>query len=161
MEIFIISCVILVGGFGALLLLSTLCMGKPVLIRLQVLMGSLKYSKEINDKIDLELGKVDAGFYHVVVGDHVLSLYSKEKYPNFDELNQYSCRPELEIWISNKFYSYGNIYRMNGGQAPQDVTNKRPSVKLMKQIYELEKSKGNRTKKVKHDKSKAKKVVLE
>lgn len=161
MEIFMIGCVILVGGFGALLLLSTLCMGKPVLIRLQVIMGSLKYSKEIDDKIDLELGKVDAGFYHVVVDEHVIALFSKEKYPNFDELNRYSCRPELEIWISNKFYSYGNIYRMNGGQAPSDVVNKRPSVKLMKQIYELEKSKGNSTKKVKHDKSKAKKVVLE
>lgn len=160
MELFIIGCVILVGGFGALLLLSTLCMGKPVLIRLQVLMGSLKYSKEINDKIDLELGKVDAGFYHVVVGEHTISLYSKEKYPDFQESQRYSSVPELEIWISNKFYSYGNIYRLNG-HSPHDVTNKRPSVKLMKQIYELEKSKGSSTKKVKHDKSKAKKVVLE
>lgn len=160
MELFIVGCVILVGGFGALLLLSTLCMGKPVLIRLQVMMGSLKYSKEIDDKIDLVLGKVDAGLYHVMVGDHTLEFYSKEKYPDPSGLSRYVNRPDIEIWIANKFYSYGNIYRMNGDFVSNDISSKRPSVKLMKQIYELEKSKGQSTTKVKKDKSKAKKVVL-
>lgn len=135
-------------------------MGKSVLIGLQVIMGSLKYDKEVNDKLDLELGKVEAGMYHVLVGEHTISLYAKEKYPDVEEIKRYSSKPELEIWIENKFYSYGNIYRLNG-QSHHYLQNKRPSVKLIKQINQLEKTKGKSTTKIKKDKSKANKVVLE
>lgn len=159
MILFITICASIVGIFAFLLIVSTICMGKPVLMSLQVLMGSLKYSKEVNDKIDLELGKVDAGFYHVVVEEHTICLYSKEKYPDLDAIARYSDKPELEIWIENKFYSYGNIYRLNG-QSPRELQNKRPSIKLMKQIYQLEKTKGESTTKVKKEKSKTETVVL-
>ena len=57
MILFVTICAGIVGIFAFLLIVSTICMGKPILMGLQVLMGSLKYSKEVNDKIDLELGK--------------------------------------------------------------------------------------------------------
>lgn len=159
-EIFIIICSVLVFGFAISLFISTMVMGKPIFITLQVLMGSLRYSKEVSEKLDMELGKVEADLYHVVVGEHKIGLYSKEKYPDAKNIG-YTSNAELEIWIENKFYSYGNIYRLSGGEAPLSMKSKRPSVKIIKQIYHLEKTNGQSTKKVKHDKSKAKKVVLE
>lgn len=160
MDLFIIACVVIVGGFGLLLFVSTMCMGKPVLMGLQVIMGSLKYSKDVNEKIDLVLGKVEAGLYHVFIEEHTICLYSKERYAEREDIVRYANQPELEIWIENKFYSYGNIYRVNG-RSESSFQKKRPSIKLIKQIYQLEKTKGESTTKVKHDKSKAKKVVLE
>lgn len=160
MEYFLIGCLLLVGGFGIALLISTICIGTTHLLTLQVIMGSLRYSKEIDDKLDLELGKVDAGMYHVVVGECTMSLYSKDKYPDFEDTSRYSCKPEVEIWIANKFYSYGNLYRLSGGESPISIQRKRPSIRIIKQIYQLEKSKGLSTTKIKKDKSKAKTVVL-
>lgn len=160
MIYFMIFCVSLVGGFAVLLLISTMCINTPIFIGLQVMMGSLRYSKDIDDKINILLGKVDADMYHVMVEQHTMVFYSKEKYPEFSSIMRYQHTPDFEIWIANKFFSYGNLYRVEG-RSSHDMTGKRPSVKLIKQIYRLEQSNGVSTNKIKHDKSKAKKVVLE
>ena len=160
MGTFIMICVGIVGCFAAALIISTLCMGTSILLSLQVLMGSLKYNKEVDDKLNLVLGKIDAGFYHVVVDECTISLYSKEQYP--DTEIPFRATPEIEIWIANKFYSYGNIYRTLS-QSRQEIKKYRPSIKVIKQIYHLEKTNGASTKKVKKEKpsKKTEKVVLE
>jgi hypothetical protein len=152
-----IGCLVLIGLFGLMLIVSTACMGSNVFISLQVLMGSLKYSKEVDDKIQLELGKIDAGMCDVSVDEHTIGLYVKT-----DKDVDFRYRtPYMEIWVENKFYSYGNIYRMNG-QSSYDFKSKRPSIAVIKQLLELQRSKGESTKKIKKkDKKQEKTVILE
>lgn len=160
MELFIVGCVAIVGLFGVGLLLSTVCMGSKTFLSLQVLMGSLRYGKETNDKIDILLGKVEAELYYVQRTEHTLRFYPKEKYDSFEDAIQWRNEPEVEIWTSNKFYSYGNIHRINGREGKYDLRNKRPSIKNIKQIYQLELSdgKGKQPKKTKD--SKTEEVIL-
>lgn len=159
MEYFMIGCLVLVGLFGLTLIVSTLCMGSNFLIPLQVVMGSLRYSKEIDDKLKLELGKVDANMCVVCVDDHTIDLHIPEN----DEYspNYYRHKtPYLSIWIGNKFYSYGNIYRINGSSGSNYKT-KRPSISVIKQLVQLQKTNGESTTKNKKSKEKEKTVILE
>lgn len=158
MELFMIVCATSVVTFGFLLLISTMCMGSTILIPLQVLMGSLRYNKEIDEKLSMELGKVDAGLYYVRVKNTTIELYLKEQYKSEEETH--NSTPNLEIWIENKFYSYGNIYRVNGKNRV-DLSDKRPSILVLKQIYELQISNGEQINKKKNNKEKEKSIILE
>lgn len=156
--IFVSICAMGVVLFGLSLILSTLCMGRSTCMGLQVLMGSLRYSKEVDNKLNIVMGKIEAGMYHVIVGTHTISLYSKESVPTIEEIGW--KRPELEIWVENKFYSYGNIHRVNGGEAPREIRSKRPSIKMIKQIYKLQQNNGVPAQKKKSKKNQ-KTIVLE
>lgn len=161
MEYFFLFCMGIIALFGVSLLISTVTMGSESFITLQVLTGSLKYSKEVNDKIDILLGKVEADLYYIKVGEHTIQFFDKSKYDSYeDAVNNWRNEADIELWISNKFYSYGNIYHINGGKAPVHLRDKRPSIKLIKQILQIEKSGGVVKKPKAKDKSKKDPVIL-
>lgn len=161
MEFFFLLCMSIVALFGISLLISTVTMGSESFVSLQVLTGSLKYSKEVNNKIDILLGKVEADLYYIKVGEHTIQFFDKSKYDSYENaVNNWRNEADIELWISNKFYSYGNIYRINGGQAPIQLRDKRPSIKLIKQILEIEKSGGVAKKPKSKDKSSKKDPVI-
>lgn len=163
MEYFMIACLVVVALFGLSLIVCTVCMGTELFIGLQVLMGSLSYSKEVDDKLQLELAKIDAGLCDVEVTQHRISLYNKlepDETPNTSRGEFYYRESYISIWVENKFYSYGYICDTNG-VTRSNYSGKRPSVAVIKRILQLQKSGGDRTtKKTKVNKEEEKTVIL-
>lgn len=44
---------------------------------------------------------------------------------------------EYEVWIANRYYSYGHIYRVDGVEAPKAMRN-RPSLRTMLRLAAIE-----------------------
>lgn len=44
---------------------------------------------------------------------------------------------EYEVWIANRYYSYGHVYRVDGVQAPKAI-RKRPSLITMRRLAAIE-----------------------
>ncbi|WP_343463527.1 hypothetical protein [Pantoea sp.] len=58
------------------------------------------------------------------------------------EIDRYTAKfrvdgGEYEVWISNRYYSYGFIYRVDGIAAPKSM-RKRPSLRTMRRLADIE-----------------------
>ena len=130
--IFLLVCA---GGlilFALALGFNTAIMGKSYCKGFQFMWSSIPKSKEADDKIRFILNKLDANLIRATFdqGKNTIGFYELDANPNRDEA-------DAEIWIGNKYYSYGWLYSY-GGTRSGSYIKKRPSRKTFKRILELE-----------------------
>jgi hypothetical protein len=115
------------------MLIVTTAMGTEKLKTAQFLMSSLTYSEEAKIKLNLLIDKYEAGR---------LSIRRETKELIFID-NETGKRAGV-IWVGNKYFSYGNLYRY-GSEDNKEWACSKPDIKTFKRIVKLEKSLDNTT----------------
>ena len=128
------AAIALYGLLGALvlfilwMLIVTSSMGTERLKTAQFLMSSLSYNEEATIKLNLLIDKYEAGLLTVRRETKELIFTDKE-----------TGQRAGVIWVGNKYYSYGNLYRYGANDSKDWACNK-PDIKTFKRIIKLEKS---------------------
>lgn len=130
--IFLLVCA---GGlllFALALGFNTAIMGKSYCKGFQFMWSSVPKSKEADEKIKFLLNKMDANLIRASFdsGRNTIQFHELDADPKRDE-------PEAEIWVGNKYFSYGWLYSY-GGSRNGSFIKKRPSRKSFKRILALE-----------------------
>ncbi len=117
---------IALGLFIVYMLVVTSAMGTERLKVPQFLMSSLTYSEEATAKLNLLLDKYEAGLLKIKRTQTSLLFTDAE-----------TGSKAGEIWIKNKYYSYGSLHRYGANDDRQFACNK-PNVKTFKRIVKFE-----------------------
>lgn len=116
------------GLFIFYMLLVTSSLGTERLKVPQFLMSSLTYSEEATTKLNLLMDKYEAGILNIKRTDKTLFFTDAE-----------TGQKAGEIWIHNKYYSYGILHRY-GAQDDKQWSCNKPDIKTFKRIMKLEQS---------------------
>ncbi len=127
MGTIILYCVLgSLGLFILYMLVITSSLGTERFKVPQFLMSSLTYSEEATTKLNLLMDKYEAGLLNIRRTDKTLIFTDAE-----------TGQKAGEIWIQNKYYSYGNLHRYGANDDKQWSCNK-PNIKTFKRIIKLE-----------------------
>ncbi|SOK58722.1 hypothetical protein [Yersinia phage fHe-Yen9-04] len=128
MGVIVIYCILgSLGLFTLYMFVVTSAMGTERLKTSQYFMSSLSYCEEATTKINLLIDKYEAGLIKAKLKNNVIEFTEMEK--NI---------PAGEIWIANKYFSYGQLHRYGANGNISWQCNK-PSLKTFKRIIKLEK----------------------
>lgn len=129
MGLIVLQCVF--GGlvlFVLYMLVVTASLGTERFKVAQFLMSSLRYSEEATIKLNLLIDKYEAGILKIKADNKSLVFYDPKTQERAGE-----------IWVGNKYYSYGILYRYGATDRKEWACNK-PDIKTFKRIIKLEKS---------------------
>ncbi|AQW88968.1 putative membrane protein [Erwinia phage pEa_SNUABM_50] len=115
------------GVFTLYMFVVTSAMGTERLKTSQYFMSSLSYSEEATVKINLLIDKYQAGLLKAKLKSNVIE---------FTEMEGNALAGE--IYIANKYFSYGQLYRYGANGNTKWQCNK-PDLKTFKRIIKLEK----------------------
>lgn len=106
----------------------TACMGTEKLKTAQYFMSSLTYSEEATTKLNLLIDKYEADLLTADLQKTVISFTDKN-----------TSQPAGQIWIANKYYTYGQLHKY-GVEQNTNWQCKKPNLKTFNRIIKLEKS---------------------
>ncbi|EBS4516530.1 hypothetical protein DQT32_03780 [Salmonella enterica subsp. enterica serovar Braenderup] len=113
--------------FALYMLAATASIGTERMKTSQYFLSSLEYNEEASVKLNLLMDKYEAQLLTVKVTKDTLVFTDKE-----------TGAKAGEIWIANKYFSYGQLYRY-GASNNNNWQNYKPDLKTFKRIIKLEK----------------------
>lgn len=122
--VFLTICIGALLLFLLSLIVSTCIMDTRLFMTYQFLLSSLKYSKEVDTKINFILAKHEADLLIATIRNNCIEFHEKE-----------TSKFYASIWIGNKYYTYGYLWKHADGYCN---TKRRPAVSTFKKIVHLE-----------------------
>lgn len=139
---FLLGCLSILGAFVVVLTISTIIMGSRYGLRLQYVFNSLKYNKDVDDKIKLLLSKVQANLMIARIDSDSRSIkfYTPDSLSeHIRSKNSWDTRQthEAEIWIGNKYTQYGYLKKYYT-ISKSELVGKCPSYSVFRELIALE-----------------------